>query len=221
MGSGKYLILRVYKKFLSIYGHQNWWPADSKFEVVLGAILTQSTSWTNVTLALNNIKAKKLLNAKKLLTLNIEELELLIKPSGYYKQKAKKIISFLNYFKIYNFNFDNMSSIPTSQLRKELLAVWGIGEETADAILSYAIEKPILVVDTYTSRFTYRLGLTNENIKYCDLQKYLMDILPFDNEIYKDFHAQIVWHSKCYCTKIPHCSDCILRQSNLCEYNLG
>ncbi len=214
----KNLIQNVYDAFYKEYGFQNWWPADNKFEVVIGAILTQSTSWNNVVLALDNIKNADLLSPQKLLDIDIETLENLVRPSGYYKQKTKKLISFLNYFKIYNLDFELISKKSREQLRIELLDVWGIGEETADSILCYALDKDILVVDTYTKRLAHRLSLTNEDIKYIDLQKYLMARMPKSNKYYNDFHAQVVYHSKISCTKKPKCESCILRASHLCSY---
>ncbi len=218
--NNEHIILEIYDLFFQEYGYQNWWPADSAFEVIVGAILTQSCSWHNVSLALNNLKKDNLLDPKKILNMKIDKFESLIKPSGYYKQKAKKIISFLKYFEIYDFDIDNIKKNTIEKVREELLNIWGIGEESADSILSYAFDKPMLVVDTYTKRFTYRLSLTDVDIKYSDLQKYLMDILPHDNEYYKDFHAQIVYHSKISCKKKPKCESCILRINNLCNYNI-
>lgn len=218
-GSDKKLIQKVYDVFYKTYGFQSWWPADTKFEVIIGAILTQSTSWNNVVLALDNLKKADIFTPKDMLNIDIGELESLIRPSGYYKQKAKKIISFLSYFQTYDFDLELMAQKSTQELRVELLNVWGIGEETADSILCYAIDKDILVVDTYTKRLTHRLSLTDEHIKYGDLQKYLMDRLSADCEYYKDFHAQIVYHSKVSCTKKPKCENCVLRANNLCHYS--
>lgn len=216
-----HLITSAYSAMLAEYGHRNWWPADTSFEVIVGAILTQSCSWRNVELAIANIKREKLLSPKKLYETDIEKLETLIRPSGYYKQKAKKLISFLQYFKKYNFKISEMEKKDAAILREQLLAVWGIGEETADSIICYALNKQMLVVDTYTRRFCFRLGLTNENASYAELQKYLVKILPKDGEYYKDFHAQIVHHSKISCEKKPKCEDCALRKKKLCGFNFS
>lgn len=212
------IIHKIYNIFYDTYGFQNWWPADTKFEVIIGAILTQSTSWNNVELALDNLKRENVFTPQKILEISTEKLESLVRPSGYYKQKAKKILSFLKYFETYNFDLGLMSKKSTQKLRAELLDVWGIGEETADSILCYALDKDILVVDTYTKRLTYRLSLTSEDIKYSNLQKYLMEELSENCAYYKDFHAQIVYHSKVSCTKTPKCENCILKVANLCRY---
>lgn len=209
---------RIYKELFNYYGHLKWWPAHNPFEVIVGAILTQNCSWHNVEIAINNLKKEKLLNAKKLYSLDILILENNIKPSGYYRQKAKKLKIFLEYFKSYNFSIEKMMEKDTKLLREEILSLWGVGEETADSILCYALDKPSLVVDTYTRRMFFRLNETVEDIKYIELKKYIESKIPKDNEYYKDFHAQIVKHSVNFCKKTPVCDGCILKIKKLCSY---
>lgn len=206
----------VYQILLDNYGKQNWWPAETKFEVVLGAILTQNTAWTNVERAIKKLKETALLDPEMLNKTKSEIIENLIKPSGFFRQKTKKIKNFLRFFINYDFSFEKLSK--EKNLREKLLKINGIGPETADSILLYALELPYFVIDSYTKRLSFRLGIINNNqIKYEDLQSIFESTLPKDVEIYKEYHALIVEHSKKHCKKTPVCLDCPI--SSLCNYN--
>ena len=196
-------MLKIYKELLNKYGKQGWWPLwnskKNKFEyysgkpknssqileICLGAILTQNTNWKNVEKALANLIKNNLININKLDKIPQNKLALLIKSSGYYKQKAKKIKNFIKFLK------------SKKQITREnLLEVWGIGKETADSILLYAYNKPYFVIDSYTKRFFSKLNYCKENINYEELQNLITKNLPKDVNLYKEFHALIVQHSK-------------------------
>ncbi|PMP76989.1 MAG: endonuclease [Sulfurihydrogenibium sp.] len=196
-------VLKVYKKLLDIYGFQKWWPVhenqDKVVEIVVGAVLTQNTSWKNVEKSLENLISYGCLSFECIKNIDIEILKKLIKPSGFYNQKAKTLKLLANLF------------LEKKEItRQELLAVKGVGPETADSILLYAFDKPFFVVDKYTKRLFYRLGFTPENISYEELQRFITDNIPKDVEIYKEFHALIVKHCKDICTKTPKCENCFL-----------
>ena len=151
--------MTLYDRLYTAYGPQNWWPADTPFEVIIGAILVQATAWGNVVKAINNLKAANLLTPKRLGKVPQAQLETLIRPSGYYRVKAKKVRAFLEHLrKSHNNRLDSLFENDLPNLRKELLSIYGVGEETADSILLYAAKKPIFVVDAYTHRLLTRLG---------------------------------------------------------------
>ncbi|AEX86417.1 putative endonuclease III-like protein [Marinitoga piezophila KA3] len=197
---------------------EGWWPGENQFEIMLGALLTQNTNWNNVVKSLENIKNKNLLYPEKLYVLDIEELQKLIKPSGFFKVKAKYVKNLLEWFKKYDFSFEKLEKIDKITLRNELLSVKGIGKETADSILLYSLNKLSFVIDAYTKRMFSRLGL---NIKsdYDAYQKFFEENLPENIMIYKNYHGLIVEHSKNICKKKPLCENCIFK--DLCKYNKG
>ncbi len=201
----------IYKKLLNEFGTQHWWPAKTKFEVIIGAILTQNTSWQNVEKAILNLKRKKLLNPKNIRDVDIATLAGHIKPSGYYNIKAKRIKNFVNWFHI---NFDSsisrMSKAPLYDLRKGLLSVNGIGPETADSILLYAVQKPVFVVDAYTRRIFFRHKLISQDASYEQIQSFFQNSLATDTELFNEYHALIVKLAKTYCKKTPECNRCPL-----------
>ena len=209
-------LMKIYNKLLSSFGQRGWWPADTPFEVAISAILTQNTSWKNVKKAIDNLKEKKLLSPQKLYKIDTQVLAGEIKSSGYYNQKAKKIKNFLEFFKKYNFSFRKMSPVNVWELRAELLDVNGIGEETADSILLYALDKPVFVIDAYTKRIFHRLGFINENIKYSELQKYFAENLIEDNKLFNEYHALIDNLAHFICRKKPECGKCVLNKD--CRY---
>lgn len=185
--------LKAYSILYKVYGPQHWWPAKTKFEVIVGAILTQSTNWSNVEKAIINLHREKLLAADKLHDLSVEKLALLIRSSGYYNQKAIKLKNFLNYFfKEYDGNLNKMSRRPLAELRGELLEIKGIGPETADSILLYALDKPIFVVDAYTKRILVSSRLIDEKATYQTIQELFMQSLPEDVKLFNEYHALIV-----------------------------
>ncbi|MFW6022356.1 MAG: endonuclease III domain-containing protein [Halanaerobiaceae bacterium] len=208
----------IYNKLLERFGAQEWWPAENDFETIVGAILTQSVSWTNVEKAISNLKdyfkdsGSVLLYPEQLRKLDIEVLAELIRPSGYYNMKAKKLKAFLEFlYNEYQGNLDHMFKLELESLRKRLLKVYGIGPETADSILLYAGRYPIFVIDAYTKRIMSRIGLTADDIDYHDLQKLIMDNIKPDYVKYNEYHALIVALAKKYCTRNrPDCINCPL-----------
>lgn len=210
-------LLQLYDSLYAEYGPQNWWPAETPFEVIIGAILVQSTAWKNVAQAIKNLKTAELLTPERLCKCRQDTLEALIRPSGYYRVKTKKIQAFMEHLRInYRNSLDALLAKDQPTLREELLSIYGIGEETADSILLYAARKPIFVVDAYTYRLLTRLGWTEGKYHYGKLQKIFMDALPKDADLFSEYHALIVRHGKATCAKTPKCSMCTLSQQ--CPY---
>lgn len=206
------VLRRIYNLLYSSFGPRRWWPADTPFEVIIGAILTQNTAWTNVTRAINNLKENKLLTPKKLHEINKERLAMLIRPAGYFNIKSSRIKHFMNFlFSEYGGSLKRMFKEDTKKLREKLLSVKGIGPETADSILLYAGEKPVFVVDAYTKRLLSRHGLLNGGMDYDEIQAYFMAHLPEDARLYNEFHALIVQTGKEFCRPKPICPKCPLR----------
>lgn len=205
-------ITKIYELLYEKFGPQNWWPAESKEEIIIGAILTQAVSWNNVEKALNNLKENNLLDFKKISRIKKDKLALLIKPSGYYNMKAEKLKSFTSFFKDnYNFKFKEFSEGKLKQKREELLEIYGIGPETADSILLYGFNRPIFVIDTYTKRILSRVGYIKEKISYHKLQEKIENNLESDYQLYNEYHALLVKLAKDYCFKSsPLCSSCPL-----------
>ena len=207
---------RIYKLFeylYEYYGPQSWWPADDAFECVVGAILTQNTSWKNVELAIKNLKANKVLNIRNISLISVEDLSQLIRPSGYYNQKAVVLKDFVNFV---NDSFDgrleNMLSVNTKVLRQQLLSVKGIGPETADSILLYAFGKPVFIADKYTYRIFYRHGIIPKNSSYENISKIFMENLKMDSTFFNEYHALIVKLGKNHCGKKANCYKCPLEK---------
>ena len=203
-------LLEIYQKLYRAFGPQDWWPADSDFEVAVGAILTQNTSWSNVEKAIENLKRSKCLSFAKMRRLSEKKLAQLIRPAGYYNIKAKRLKNFFRFlWKNYRGSFKRMKSKDTLVLRTELLSVCGIGPETADSILLYALGKPIFVVDTYTRRIMSRHDVIKESYGYHDIQKVFMDRLRHDARIFNEYHALLVKCAKEFCKKDKmNCSAC-------------
>jgi endonuclease-3 related protein len=202
----------IYQRLYTYFGPQHWWPADSPFEVMVGAILTQNTNWTNVEKAIDNLKGNKLLNPKKLYRLSQRRLAKLIRPAGYYNIKAKRLRKFLKFFlRTYQANITKISHQGVQELRKQLLSVNGIGQETADSILLYALDKPVFVVDAYTKRILLRHRLIKEDADYGTIQNLFMQNLKKELNLFNEFHALLVRLGKEYCLKTkPKCSQCPL-----------
>ncbi len=216
---------KIYEKLYEKFGPQEWWPADSKFETIVGAILTQSVSWTNVEKAIVNLKeysaslednssGTNIISPVLIKEINIELLAELIRPSGYYNMKSKKLKAFVEFlYEEYKGDLKYMFKVELEILRSQLLEVYGIGPETADSILLYAGEYPIFVVDAYTKRILSRIGLTTKNVDYHKLQKMIVDNLTTDVKRYNEYHALIVELGKNTCTKRkPKCNACILAE---------
>jgi endonuclease III related protein len=202
----------IYRRLYKAYGPQHWWPADEPFEVIVGAILTQSAAWTNVEKAILNLKKAKALSPAALRRLPEAELAVLVHPSGYYNAKARKLKAFATWFgEEYGDSLKKLFTPDTVEIRNRLLSVYGIGEETADSILLYAGNKPIFVIDAYTRRISSRLGLAARCKEYRDYQRLFMDCLPPDVNIHNEYHALLVRLGKEACRKRPVCNVCCLK----------
>lgn len=205
--------MELYDRLFRTFGPQGWWPAESPFEVFVGAILTQNTSWRNVEKAIANLKQKGSLTPETIYRMPVEELEDLIKPSGFYKVKARRLkeaVTFL--LQEFRGRIDLMAKTPLQELRWKLLKVKGIGEETADSILLYACDKPIFVIDAYTKRILSRHGITRGSGSYHELQRLFMDALPKDVALFKEYHALLVRLGKTFCRPKPRCEGCPLKE---------
>ncbi len=221
-------IRKTFKLLFNKFGPQFWWPGDTPFEVMVGAVLTQQTSWKNVEKAINNLKSKGMLSPDVLYSLDCKEIAEVIKPAGFYNLKACRLKEFVRYFKEkYEADESKMKETPMFQLREELLAVHGIGKETADSILLYALDMPIFVVDAYTKRIYSRLGIVDKNDSYEEIRilfetslsdenflNYVRNNIRFKgNEkvyVFKEMHALIVREGKDFCKKKPVCGECPL-----------
>ena len=204
------ILLKIYNSLHDYFGPLNWWPGDTPFEVMVGAILTQNTSWNNVEKAINNLKKENLLKPLKLYTINQEELAQLIKPSGYYNIKARRLKNFVNIFvNDFEGSAEKMFLGDGKELRKKLLNVNGIGPETADSVLLYAGRKPFFVVDAYTRRIFSRHKLISKDSTYYEIQEFFIKNLDRDVKLFNEFHAQIVMLGKTICTsRNPNCAKC-------------
>lgn len=193
-------------------GPQNWWPARTPFEVIVGAILTQNTSWTNVERAIANLRRERLLTPLAVERVSFSRLASLIRSSGYFRQKAKKLKAFVRFLRTqYCGSLAQMFHTPTLELREKLLAVHGIGPETADSILLYAGHKDVFVVDSYTKRIFSRHGFVPDDVPYEELRSKIEAALPRDVSRYNEFHALLVQVGKNWCRpRDPRCADCPL-----------
>jgi endonuclease-3 related protein len=225
------MLKKIYEILLQEYGPQGWWPlldyrgtnptktgavegyhpaeydfpkTDQQiFEICVGAILTQNTSWAQVEKALKNLAHETIITPTGLKKLEENVLKDAIKPAGYFNQKAKKLLLFIDFY---------ASLHRRTPSRKELLSVWGIGKETADSILLYAYGLPIFVVDAYTRRIFSMLGFVDKDAEYDVIQNFVMNNLPQDIIVYQEFHALIVEHAKRHCKTKPDCQKCILKK---------
>jgi len=201
----------MYECMAAHYGPTHWWPGDSEFEIAVGAVLTQNTAWANVERAIVNLKRGKLLSPRKILDCPDDKLHELLRPSGYFRVKTKRLRSFCRYLvERHSGSVKRMARRPLEALRAELLEVDGIGPETADDILLYACGKVIFVVDAYTRRVFSRHGLVNPKISYADLQTLFHTHLEADLHLFKEYHALIVWTGKDFCRRTPKCDQCPL-----------
>ncbi len=210
--SNETLLLNFFYTMSSKLGPSNWWPGETPFEVAVGAILTQNTNWQNVQKAILNLKKNDLLDPKKMFFLSPDELAGLIRPAGYFRIKAKRLKNFLYFLNNEcGFNFSVLKKKEIDELRVKLLSINGIGPETADSILLYALNKPSFVVDAYTRRIFNRHNLVHEDIEYHELREFFMDRLPEDVHLYNEYHALAVRVGKQWCRKkAPLCQECPL-----------
>ncbi|MBW1709710.1 MAG: endonuclease III domain-containing protein [Deltaproteobacteria bacterium] len=203
----------IYNRLIQSFGPQNWWPGESAFEVMVGAILTQNTAWSNVEKAITNLKTEKLLEPERLACFPKEKLALLIKPAGYYNLKADRLMNLINLIMTDDGGDPPLLlKRPPEQLRQDLLKVKGIGPETADSILLYAAGYPVFVIDAYTRRILGRHRLAEGNESYEDLQKLFMENLPHDPILYNEYHALLVHLGKHFCKPTPICDGCPLEE---------
>lgn len=205
-------LMAVYDHLYDTYGPRYWWPGETPFEIAVGAILTQSVSWSNVEKAIGALKAAGALSPEAIASMDSSALASHIRPTLYFNMKAKKLKAFCRHLlDRYDGDIKALRDRPMEALREELLSLYGIGPETADSILLYAVEKPSFVVDAYTRRIFSRMGLVPPDIGYDELRAVFMDRLPEDRSLYNEYHALIVTLGKECCTaRSPRCDDCPL-----------
>ena len=227
-------LYQIYKMLLDAFGEQGWWPLTDegevrpkhtgkkpskereRFEIVIGAILTQNTSWKNVERAIENLNRENLIDIQKIDEIEINKLAAIIRSAGYFNQKARRLKDFVRFLiDNYDGKLENLFSLEMRRLREELLSIKGIGKETADSIILYSALQPIFVIDAYTKRIMKRLGLGDKN--YDELQEMFMSSLPKDQRLFAEYHALLVHLGKNYCKKSkPNCKVCPL--NGMCKY---
>ncbi len=207
----KSTLREIYQRLGKAFGPQHWWPAETPFEVIVGAILTQNTNWGNVEKALNNLKAAKLLSPRGLRDVSQRRLAALIRPAGYFNVKSRRLKNFIKFFfDEYQGDLKVMGREAWPLLRRKLLEVNGIGPETADSILLYAFQKPVFVVDAYARRMLNRHNLIGKDAGYHHIQELFMTHLDNDVRTFNEYHALIVRLGKDYCRPTPVCEQCVL-----------
>lgn len=205
-------LLQIYQKMFEALGPRQWWPGETPFEVVIGAILTQNTNWSNVEKAIKNLKTAGKLSPEGIYELSVTELAKLIRPSGFFNVKAKRVKTFINWlFSRYEGNLSKMFARDLQSLRSELLSVKGIGPETADSILLYAGNMPTFVVDAYTHRIFSRHELIPEESTYDEIKSLFEENLPKDVKLFNEYHALLVNIGKIFCKPKKVCEQCPLR----------
>lgn len=210
---GKTIFQDIYQCLYDYYGPQNWWPGETRFEILVGAVLTQNTNWANVEKAIVNLKSRGLLNYKEMRSASQIEIADCIRPSGYYNVKTKRLYNLLHMIsECYGGELDALLDDNTYSARENLLSVKGVGPETADAILLYCGQHPVFVVDAYTHRVFSRHGLAPEECDYQELQELFTYNLRQDHQLYNEYHALIVMVGKEFCKKsTPLCEQCPLK----------
>ncbi|MCX7822922.1 MAG: endonuclease III domain-containing protein [Syntrophobacterales bacterium] len=203
----------IFRRLFDHFGPQKWWPAESQFEVIVGAILTQNTSWKKVERAIYLLKQEDRLSMEEIHKIDEESLGILIKSCGFFRQKAKRLKDFVNHIFIeWGGSLEDFLNQPMEILRSNLLRIKGIGQETADSIILYAAHKPSFVVDRYTHRIMFRHGYTSQRYRYETLRSLFMSELPKDVYLFQEYHALFVRLGKEYCGKIPRCHGCPLQE---------
>lgn len=204
-------LTEIYQLLFECFGPQHWWPGETQLEIITGAILTQNTNWANVEKAIANLKSAHLLNLPKLYHLDILQLAELIRPAGYYNIKAKRLKNLVNWlFHNYNAKLTELENLDTERLRAELLAIKGVGRETADSILLYAFNREVFVVDAYTARVAFRHGLIEPGADYEQLRELFQSNLPQDTKLFNEYHALLVRVGKEFCRPKARCAGCPL-----------
>ncbi len=199
----------LYRRLFEHYGPQHWWPAESPFEVMVGAVLTQNTAWTNVERAIGNLRHAGLLDPSAMARVPPDRLALHLRPSGYFNVKARRLQALCQWLLETG---EGWRGQPTEALRQSLLAIHGIGPETADDILLYAYQRPVFVIDAYTRRLGSRLGLLDGDLSYEALRSIFERLLPADVALFNEYHALIDHHAKQVCRPKPRCGECFLRR---------
>ena len=203
----------IYRLLYDAFGPQHWWPGETPFEIVTGAILTQNTNWANVEKAIKNLKSTENLTSEKLHHIDISMLAELIRPAGYYNIKAKRLKNFVNWlFDNYEGEMSNLELVDTDRLREELLAIKGIGYETTDSILLYALGRPVFVVDAYTARIAMRHKLVDPGADYEQFRELFESNLPEDVQLFNEYHALLVRAGKEFCKPKAKCQGCPLEK---------
>ncbi|OGW40781.1 MAG: endonuclease [Nitrospirae bacterium RBG_13_39_12] len=206
-------LLEIYHKLYHAFGPQHWWPGDSPFEIAVGAILTQNTNWANVEKAIGNLKTKTVLNSASIYKMKTGRLASLIRPAGYFNIKARRLKSFINFLMSeYHGSMKRMRNEEMHTLRTKLLNVHGIGPETADSILLYALDKPFFVTDAYTKRVLSRHNIIKHDAGYNHIQNLFQSTLEKDAVLFNEYHALFVKLGKTYCRKKPLCRGCPLEE---------
>ncbi len=209
-------LLNIYQRLMTQYGPQHWWPAQEPFEVIAGAVLTQSANWGNVEKAIANLREAKALSPRVLRHMPLSDIARLIRSCGYYNAKALKLNSFASWLgKHYDDNLDKLFDGNIDHIRQELLSIYGIGQETADSIILYAGNKPVFVIDAYTRRIINRLGLAPTRDSYAGYQAFFMSNLPPDTRLFNEYHALLVSLAKNVCRPQPLCQQCCL--NDICQ----
>jgi endonuclease-3 related protein len=204
-------LMNVYQLLFNHFGTQYWWPGESQFEIITGAILTQNTAWPNVEKAIANLKAADCLNPERLHSMDAGKLAELIRPAGYFNIKAKRLKNFLAWlFDNYQGRLENLEGLGTDRFREELLSIKGIGPETADSILLYAFDRAVFVVDAYTARIAVRHQLIEPEADYHRLQELFEANLPVDKKLFNEYHALLVRTGREYCRPTARCAGCPL-----------
>ncbi len=204
-------LMDIYKALREAFGHREWWPAETPFEVMVGAVLTQRTNWRNAQKAIAALRDAGAMNPRAIAQMEPEQLQSLVRPAGFYRQKAARLRQLVTWL-IEQADGDValLDKLPTDDVHEQLLSLRGIGPETADSILLYALDRPVFVVDTYTKRLVVRHGLLHETCDYFELKDLFESNLAEDVELYKDYHAQLVEVGKRYCRTVPRCRTCPL-----------
>lgn len=218
-GSGMLTVAGLYDALRKEHGHMGWWPGDTADEIVIGAVLTQRTSWSNVEMAIANLREAGRLSIRGIGSMRTSDLERDIRPAGFYRQKAATLKGFAAHAMAVHGSLRGMLSTDTSALRKELLSLKGIGPETADSILLYAANRPVFVIDAYTRRIMGRIYGMDSSMGYDEMQGYIEARVARSASLYNDFHAQLVEHGKRRCRTKPLCNGCPVK--SYCLHGAG